>query len=107
MSVTFAGDNVIPQIADGAGWQTTLRFVNLDGRNLSFSLYFFDDNGKELTLDIVGVGPTTGLDIQLPVTEAITIETAGSAAQIRQGFAYVVRDAVEDVLGDSVSTVPV
>lgn len=99
MSVAFAGDNVIPQIADGVGWQTTLRFVNLDGRNLSFSIYFFDDSGKDLTLNIVGIGPTAGLDIKLPATEAITIQTAGSASQLRQGFAYVLRDAVEDVLG--------
>lgn len=99
MSVTFPGDNVIPQIAEGAGWQTTLRFVNLDARNLTFSVYFFDDDGKDLTLDIVGVGPTTGLEVQLPMTEAITIETSGSTAQLRQGFAYVVRDAIEDVLG--------
>lgn len=76
-----------------------MKFVNLDARALRFSIYFFDDAGNDLSIDIAGIGSTTGLDVTLPVTEGITIETTGMAGQVQQGWAYIERERADDVLG--------
>lgn len=98
-STVFAGDSVIPQLVDGAGWQTTMSFVNLDSKALRFQVYFFDDAGRELSITLPGLGASTGVAITLPVNETITIQTPGTKSGLSQGFAYIERDDVLDVLG--------
>jgi hypothetical protein len=93
------GDNVIPQVADGGGWQTSCTFVNLDTKRLNFEVLFFTSDGGELALPFLGAGTASAVEISLPVSESITIETTGANAALSQGFGYILRDDVEDGLG--------
>lgn len=95
----FAGDNVIPQVVDGAGWQTSFSFANLDSRTVVFYIYFFDDAGNEMSLAVSGVGTTSGVKITLPIYQALTFETPGTKGGLSQGFAYIVRDDIGYVVG--------
>lgn len=93
------GDNVIPQVADGGGWQTSCTFVNLDSKRLHFEVLFFTSEGGELLLPFPEVGTASAIEISLPVGESITVETTGTRETLSQGFGYILRDDVEDALG--------
>jgi hypothetical protein len=92
-------DNVIPQVVDGAGWQTSFSFVNLDTVAIKFELYFISDTGDDLTLYIPGVGSTAALTITLPVNESISFSTPGTKSGLSQGYGYIVRDDATYALG--------
>ena len=94
----FTGDRVIPQLVDGAGWQTSMTFVNLENRSVRFNVYFFADNGTDLYIPIVGAGVVRGVIVALSGAESITIDTAGSGAALSQGWA----NFRTEVAGDSV-----
>lgn len=55
-----SGDTVLPQIVAGGSWQTTIYLVNMTSSTMSFSLFFYDDNGNSLGLPF----RTTAGDIQ-------------------------------------------
>lgn len=98
--VVFIGDTVLPQIVDGASWKTTLKFVNLENHTVVFKVLFFSDNGTDLALPILGVGPATiNLTVTLPTANSITIETAGTADQLAQGWASMVKTVSTDSVG--------
>ncbi|MCC7154567.1 MAG: hypothetical protein IT161_08335 [Bryobacterales bacterium] len=85
----FTGDVVLPQVVDGANWQTTLIFVNLRSTPNKFSLWLFTDNGGDMFLDIPGIGRTDAVSITLPPNMSVTIETPGTAGSLNQGWAYL------------------
>src|ERR1700674_3001418 len=82
--VVFAGDNVFPQVVDGAGWKTTFKLANLENHFVTFTLYFFGDDGFALSLPIldsavISGGNFTSIVFTLAPAASITIETAGFA----------------------------
>lgn len=98
-AIVFPGENVIPQLVDGAGWQTSFTFANLDSKTLTFEIYFFSSAGAEMPINVPGVGLTSGIRVTLPVTETISFATQGTKSDLSQGFAYIDRGAPGDVLG--------
>ena len=97
-AAVFAGDNVLPQLVDGAGWQTTFTFANVDTKTVSFEVYFISSNGDDLLIPIVGLGNTPGVSVTLPPTETITLETVGTKSNLSQGYAYIIRGDYRDAL---------
>lgn len=95
----FPRDNVIPQVVDGAGWRASFSFANLDSRTVVFTIYFFDDAGNAMSLDVSGVGMTSGVKITLPIYQAITFETPGTKVNLSQGFGYIEREDISYVIG--------
>ena len=53
-AVAPAGRQIIAQIADGAGWKTTITLVNLDTVPANYTLRFFASDGALLRLPFEG-----------------------------------------------------
>lgn len=92
----FAGDNVIPQVVDGAGWRTSFVLTNLDSKALRFTVAFLTDNGDDMVLPIVGGGNYRGVTITLPPSASTTVETSGTTRTLTQGWAFILTDSVKD-----------
>jgi hypothetical protein len=96
----FPGDNVVPQFVEGSYWSTGITLVNMDTRTLTATVYFIADDGSDLSVPIVGLGNSVrAIDITLPVMNTITIQTPGTTASLKQGYAYIERDAADAGLG--------
>lgn len=87
--VVFIGDRVIPQFVDGAGWKTSVTMVNLENHPTSFMVLFFQDNGTDLAVPVLGQGTVIGMNITLNTAGSATFETAGVAATLAQGWALI------------------
>jgi hypothetical protein len=102
--VVFAGDNVFPQVVDGAGWKTTFKLANLENHFVTFTLYFFGDDGLALSLPIldsavISGGNYTSIVFTLAPAASITIETAGFSRGLAQGWALMQRANTNDSIG--------
>jgi len=102
--VVFAGTNVIPQVVDGAGWKTTFKLVNLENHAVSFRLSFIGDDGFPLSLPIldssvINGGNFTSIAFTLTTAASITIETAGTARGLAQGWALMQRNSTDSIGG--------
>src|SRR5262249_39655740 len=85
-------DQVIPQIADGAGWKTTITLINLSDRTATFSLSFWDQGGRPLVLPLTGVATAATVTGTLLVRGSRTIQTDGTAQLLSQGWAELTAD---------------
>src|SRR5438128_90900 len=63
--VVFTGDRVIPQFVDGGSWKTSMFFVNLENHSVSFQVLFFEDDGSDMLVQILGQGTVRGLNVTL------------------------------------------
>jgi hypothetical protein len=102
--VVFAGDDVIPHVVDGGLWKTTFKFVNLENHTVTFTLSFIQDNGEPLVLPILGNslltgGAYTSLSFTLLATQSATVQTAGAAAALTEGWAFMQQAVVTDSIG--------
>ncbi len=97
--VVFTGDDVIPQLVDGGGWKTTLKFVNLENHTVTFSILFNADDGSSLFIPIIGVGVVDSVDVTLQTAGSVTIETAARDPQLAQGWALITRQNNSDSIG--------
>ncbi|HUQ96009.1 MAG TPA: hypothetical protein VM120_30305 [Bryobacteraceae bacterium] len=95
----FPGDRVIPQFVDGGSWKTSMFFVNLENRSVSFQVLFFDDDGEDLSVPILGQGVVRGLNVTLDAAGSVTFETAGTAARLTQGWALLSQTTNDTVGG--------
>lgn len=97
--VVFSGDSVIPQVVDGAGWQTTMTFVNLKAATNRFQVWLFTDNGGDMFIDFPGVGKADAINVTLPPNMALTVETPGTATSLNQGWAYIYSEEASVEIG--------
>ena len=97
--VVFPGDRVIAQFVDGGSWKTSMYFVNLENHSVSFQVLFFDDNGNDMSVQVVGQGIVRGLNITLQTAGSIEFETAGTAANLQQGWALLSQSTNDSVGG--------
>lgn len=97
--VVFPGDRVIAQFVDGGSWKTSMYFVNLENHSVSFQVLFFDDNGNDMSVQVVGQGSVRGLNITLQTAGSIEFETAGTAANLQQGWALLSQSTNDSVGG--------
>ena len=95
----FTGDTVIPQFVDGGGWKTTITTTNLDSKTVHFVVLFFNDDGSDLTVRVLGQGIVKGVDIVLGSAQSATFETAGDAQFLAQGWATIKKDNASDSVG--------
>ena len=100
--VVFPGDRIIPQFVDGGSWKTSMYFVNLENRSVSFQVLFFDDDGRDLSVPIIGQGLVRGLTVSLEAAGSITFETAGTASNLTQGWALLSQSTNDSVGGMAV-----
>jgi hypothetical protein len=87
VSVAPAGRQILAQIADGAGWRTTITLVNLDTVPASYTLRFYSNEGT-LALPFDGeTGRLESLSGTIAVGGSRTITTTGTTATLSQGWA--------------------
>jgi hypothetical protein len=77
----------IAHLADGGGWTTSFRVVNLMNAPQRISVSFWSDSGSGLTLPILGIGPTTGVSLELPANGSGLLDTSGAAFSVATGWA--------------------
>lgn len=85
-------DLVVTHMADGEGWRTTIKFVNLSQVNAAaFAIYFFGNDGNPVVFpfsgsDIIeGPGNYSSFTASLEPGGSITIQTAGGSS-LTEGF---------------------
>lgn len=100
--VVFPGDRVISQFVDGAGWSTSVFFVNLESHPVSFQLLFFTDDGNDMFVPIVGLGLVRQVNITLDTAGSTEFETAGFSGTLKQGWALVSQTTNDTVGGMAV-----
>src|SRR5471030_1421404 len=88
-TVVFIGDRVIPQFVDGGSWQTSITVINLENHATSFDVLFFNDNGTDLVVPVVGQGSVRGMHIPLGIASSATFETTGTENNLSAGWAVL------------------
>lgn len=69
----------IPHIADGNGWTTSIRVVNLSNYPQRVSVDFWSDSGTSLSLPIIGLGASRGVYWDLDAYGSGLCDTNGGA----------------------------
>jgi len=81
---------IIPHIADGGSWQSTVAVFNsfsVDPARVSIA--FRGDDGGLLTLPIKNFGAISSLELELPSQGAVFLETSATNANAQTGWAEV------------------
>ena len=86
--VVYPGLGTIAHIADGAGIQVEFVLTNLDDTASVYVLRCLDDNGNPLPLE-TDAGTDSEFYGTLAPRASRSIRTAGTAASVTQGWAYV------------------
>jgi hypothetical protein len=82
---------VLPQIADGGQWKSTILLINLANSQAPYTVKFWTPQGKPMTLPITGeTGHVTEVAGDIPAGGMQTIETEGISPDLLQGWAEVV-----------------
>ena len=97
--VVSPGDRVIAQFVDGGSWKTSMYFVNLENRSVSFQVLFFRDDGGDMVVPILGQGLVRGLTVSLDPAGSIQFETVGAAFDLTQGWALLSQSTNDTVGG--------
>jgi hypothetical protein len=94
--VVFKGDTVISQFVDGGSWLTSITVTNLEAHSTSFDVLFFQDDGTDFNVTIVG-GPgcgfgcqpqfVKGLNVTLNPMGTLTFYTTGTNPSLTAGWA--------------------
>jgi hypothetical protein len=100
--VVFTGDRVIAQFVDGGSWKTSMYFVNLENHSVSFQVLFFNDDGTDLSVPILGQGVVRGLNIALDAAVGIEFETSGASPRLSHGWALLSQTTNDSVGGMAV-----
>ena len=88
-SSTALGDAVLPQIADGGGWQTMITIINLRATDTTAYVICAGDDGSPQAFEWTGMGTYATLQGPLAGNGSIEITTQGTAAITSQGYCLV------------------
>lgn len=85
------GDDVLAQVANGAGWKTQIFLVNLSTVRLPFTIDFWTSDGSFWQLSIAGVGTGDQITGSLAPGAVAVLETTGQGP-LAQGWAELTYD---------------
>lgn len=88
-SSSALGDAVLPQIADGGGWQTMITIINLRPTATTASLTCGGDSGGPQAFEWTGIGTYSRLQGPLAGYGSLELITKGTAAITTQGYCLV------------------
>ncbi len=83
---------IIPHVADGGSWQSTVAIFNsfsIDPARVS--IIFRGDDGGLLTLPIKNVGAISSLELDLAPQGAVFLETSATNSSVQTGWVEVVQ----------------
>jgi hypothetical protein len=87
-------DQIIPQVVDGGGWQTTIRLANLAPGAVHYQLLFFADDGSALSLPLTGIGTFSAVTGVIAPGGTATIRTLGEGSSTVQGWVQLDMDGL-------------
>ncbi len=87
-------DQIVPQVVDGGGWQTTIRLANLAPGAVRYQLLFFADDGSALSLPFAGIGTFSAVNGVIAPGGTATIRTLGEGSRTVQGWAQLDMDGL-------------
>jgi hypothetical protein len=67
-------DRVLPHIAFGGGWSTTITLVDCYETEAPFTLRFYDDRGVAMNVPVAGLGSVSIISDRMPVNGSRTYE---------------------------------
>lgn len=79
---------ILPQIAAGDSWSTTLYFSNTSIAQKTITVQFYDADGKPMSLRLNGIGQTTEYTVAINPNSVAVIE-APDLGELNQGSAHV------------------
>ena len=79
----------IPQLASGGGWSTRITISNASSRSVEGDIWFLDDEGEELALELDDGFDYTWRHFAVPARGAIVLLTAADAPQLTTGWAII------------------
>ncbi len=81
---------LIPQIADGGGWKSTVVVLNsFSVHPAQVSILFRNSDGSKLTLPLEKFGTLASLEIELPAQGSIFLETTGTSQNVQVGWVEI------------------
>jgi hypothetical protein len=100
----LADTQIIPQVADGAGWSTTIVLANKTTSTQSVTLSFNMDTSNSATIPWAPpfVEAVSLASISLPAGSTLFLHTPGTAASLTQGWGQL--DAATGVTGYAIFT---
>ena len=79
---------VIAQFVDGGSWKSIITLINIDTVPGKYTLSFYGDNGKPMTIPTTD-GTGTSLTGTIPAGGSHVIQTAGTSGTLSQGWALL------------------
>ena len=83
---------VLPEFVVGGGFVTGIYIENRSGQAAKFSVSFYDDNGKPVSISMGGAPPSTNLSATVPAFGAGYYETSGGDGTLLDGSAVISAD---------------
>ena len=81
---------IIPHVADGGGWKTTIAVFNsFNGIPTRLSIVFRGPDGDKVALPVNNFGIRSSIDIDLEPSRSLFLETAGAGANVQTGWVEV------------------
>jgi hypothetical protein len=93
--VTFEispSDLIVPQVADGGGWDTTIILVNTDSEPAPFTLKLWRPDGEPLLLPLEGIGGVSQYSDTIQVGGTRILQTTGRDPAVSAGWAEVIAE---------------
>jgi hypothetical protein len=78
---------VVPQVADGGEWKTTVVVISADAAAAQFTLRFFTAGGQPLSLPVAGIGTVAEVSGTVAPGGFQVVETEGTAPAVVAGWA--------------------
>jgi len=97
---TAFGDNILTQIADGGGWQSTITLVNLRNQTATSTVTCYTDNGALYQWQ--GIGNNNSVQGTIDALSSLQIRTEGSASALTQGWCDVEAPNGSDVAASAI-----
>lgn len=81
---------VIPHIADGGGWKTSIALFNgFSGETVRVSIIFRSGDGLRAAFPINYFGTVSSLDLEMAAASSLYLETSGTRGDVQVGWVEV------------------
>ncbi len=100
----FLLEEVIPHVAIGGVWSTTITFVNLSDIGLTFPLDFWTTGGDPWAVFVEGIGNSSTFTVTVPKNGSVTVIFPSVSAQIKTGWAQIEQPNGGTIAGHAIFT---
>lgn len=81
---------VIPHIADGGGWKTSIAIYNGFSNDIArISVIFRNNDGQRILVPVSNYGMVSSIDLEMMPESSVYLETLGTGADVQTGWVEV------------------